>query len=105
VPTYERRPRFDRDYDRLTAAEKTAFKRAVRQFIADLRGGSGRFHPSLRVHRIDSRRGVWSISSGGDLRATFSYGSQREGAAHIIWRRIGRHSIHREPSGPFHPAQ
>lgn len=98
MPTYERRPRFDRDYQDLTAADKTAFKRAVRRFVADLRDGSGRFHPSLRVHRIDSRRGVWSISCGGDLRATFSYGNREgQGDAHIVWRRVGRHAIYRAP--------
>ncbi len=98
MPTWERRPRFNRDYDRLTGAERTAFKRAVTQFIADLRAGAGRFHPSLRVHRIDSRRGVWSLSFGPDLRATFSYGTPRqEGDAHIVWRRVGRHSVYREP--------
>lgn len=97
MPTYERRPRFDRDYERLTAAQRTAFKRAVAQFIADLRGGSGRFHPSLRVHRIDSRRGVWSLSFGADLRATFAYGDPRSGEAHIVWRRLGSHDIYPEP--------
>jgi len=98
VPTYERRLRFDRDYARLTDDEKAAFKLAVRRLIADLGAGSGRFHPSLRVHRIDSRRGVWAISFGGDLRATFSYGTaQRTGDAHVIWRRVGSHSIYREP--------
>ncbi len=98
MPTYERRLRFDRDHARLTDDEKAAFKLAVRRFIADLGAGSGRFHPSLRVHRIDSRRGVWAISFGGALRATFSYGTaQRTGDAHVIWRRIGSYSIYREP--------
>lgn len=96
MPTWERLPRFAHDYRRLSAAEKTAFKRAVRQFVADLRDGRGRFHPSLRVHRIDTRRGVWSLSFGNDLRATFTYGAHGDDA-HIIWRRIGRHSIYREP--------
>ncbi len=97
MPTYERRPRFDRDYARLTAAEKAGFKRAVAQLVTDLRAGTGRFHPTLRVHRIDSHRGVWSMTFGPELRATFSYGTPRHGDAHITWRRIGHHAIYREP--------
>jgi hypothetical protein len=98
VPTYERRPRFDRDYGRLSDEQRAAFSRAVRQLIADLRAGSGRFHPSLRVHRIDARRGVWLLSFGADLRATFSYGTpRRESDAHIVWRRAGRHGVYRKP--------
>jgi len=97
VPTYERRPRFDRDCARLTAAEKAAFKRAVAQLVTDLRAGTGRIHPTLRVHRIDSHRGVWSMTFGPELRATFSYGTPRHGDAHITWRRIGHHAIYREP--------
>jgi len=97
VPTWERRPRFNRDYGQLTVEERRAFKRAVTRFIADLRAGTGRFHPSLRVHRIDSRRGVWSLSFGPDLRATFAYGPSRiEGEAHVVWRRIGGHDFYCE---------
>jgi hypothetical protein len=70
----------------------------VRQLIADLRAGAGRFHPSFRVHRIDARRSVWSLRFGADLRATFSYGTpHHESDTHIVWRRIGRHNVYREP--------
>lgn len=95
MPTYAPRPRFLREYERLTPAEQKAFRHAVGRFIADLRAGGTRFHPSLRVHRIDSQRGVWSLSFGPDLRATFSYGpAQRENDPHVIWRRIGKHNIY-----------
>jgi len=97
VPTYELRPRFDRDHRRLTAADKAAFIKSVSQFVADLRSGRGGFRPSLRVHSVDARRGVSSISFGADLRATFSYGDELTGDAHIIWRRVGSHRVYREP--------
>jgi hypothetical protein len=98
MPTYSPRPRFLREHSRLSEEEKAALKRAVRQFVSDLRAGTGRFHPSLRVHRIDGRRRVWSLSFGADLHATFSYGPPQEsGDAHIIWRRVGGHAIYREP--------
>jgi len=86
------------DYSQLSTADQAAFHRAVRQFVADLAAGNGRFHSSLRVHRIDARRGVWSMSFGDDLRATFSYGQPRKpGDTHIRWRRIGHHDVYREP--------
>jgi hypothetical protein len=35
---------------------------------------------------------------GGDGRATFEYGDEiQPGEAHIIWRRIGTHSVFRQP--------
>ena len=98
MPTYERLPRFHTDYAQLTAEQRAAFRDAVGQLIADLRNGTGRFHPSLRVHRIDAQRGVWSMSFGSDLRATFAYGQAKHaGEPHIIWRRIGHHRIYRQP--------
>lgn len=98
MPTYEPLPRFWRDFDRLSKADRKAFKQAVELF----RGGlaAGRFDPRLRVHRIDSAPGVWSLSWGSDNdgRATFQYGSSRvAGEAHIIWRRVGKHAIYRRP--------
>jgi len=97
-PTYEPLPRFWRDYEGLSEADREAFKQAVELFKEGL--VAGHFHPGLRIHRIDSAPGVWSLSwgSGNDGRATFQYGSpRREGEAHIIWRRVGRHSIYRRP--------
>jgi hypothetical protein len=38
------------------------------------------------------------VRFGADLRATFSYGtSHRESDTHIVWRRICRHNVYREP--------
>ena len=47
--------------------------------------------------KLPAARGVWSLSFGDNLRATFSYGTEHQGDAHIIWRRIGGHDIYREP--------
>jgi hypothetical protein len=62
MPTYERFPRLARDYDGLSGAERATLKRTVALFVSGLRAGTGRFHPSLRVHRIDTRRGLWSLT-------------------------------------------
>ena len=98
MPTYEPLQRFFRDYDDLTEAQKKAFRKAVELFKEGLETGG--FHPSLRIHRIDSVPGVFSLTWGtdGDGRATFQYGkSKSPGQAHIIWRRIGTHGIYRRP--------
>lgn len=98
MPTYELLPRFWRDFERLSKADREAFKQAVELFKEGL--STGQFHPSLRLHRIGSAPGVWSLSWGDDNdgRATFEYGSRRKAEeAHIIWRRVGKHAIYRRP--------
>lgn len=98
MPTFERLPRFNKDLSKLTPEERRVFKEAVRLFIQGLKSGTGRFHPSLRVHRIDSTDDVWSISWGDGERATFHYGeSIRDGEAHVVWHRVGGHKIYRQP--------
>lgn len=61
-------------------------------FVADLQAG-GAYRPSLRIKRLSGYRGLWEISFGADLRATFEFGDH----AHITWRRIGTHDIFRDP--------
>ena len=96
MPTYEPLARFWRDYVDLTGDEQGQFRAAVELFRDSL--ASGQFHPSLRIHRIDSAPGVYSLSWGSDGRATFQYGTSIEpGQAHIIWRRVGNHDIYRRP--------
>jgi hypothetical protein len=95
VPTYAVAPRFWRDWDGLTAQEQRAFRVAVKRFVEALR--SGKADPALRVYLIDKRRRIWTLSFGADARATFNYGRAATGGAHIIWRRIGDHSIYDAP--------
>src|SRR5947208_17088330 len=98
MPTFQWLPRFDQDLRRLTKDEREEFMKAVRLFVNGLKEGRGRFHRSLRVHRLDGTNGVWSISWGDEGRATFHYSQlAREGEAHIVWRRVGTHAIYRQP--------
>ncbi len=93
MPTWERLARFDRDYANLSSAQKVAFKRAVKHFVADLERGEG-FRKGLRVKGVRGATSVYEMTWAGDGRATFSYGtSVREGETHIVWRRIGSHDI------------
>jgi mRNA-degrading endonuclease YafQ of YafQ-DinJ toxin-antitoxin module len=96
VPTYRLLPRFQKDWEKLTAAERKEFRAAVKRFIEALNAGSGRFPASLRVHRIDGTADVWSMTWADNGRATFQYGdSIKPGEPHIVWRRVGTHDIYK----------
>ena len=96
MPTFAQTDRFRRDFANLTAAQKAAFRVAAAKFVADLE--SGGFRPDLRVKGVQGGAGVFQMTWADDGRATFEYGSPvREGEAHIVWRRIGRHGILSRP--------
>jgi len=98
MPTRDVLASFWRDWDRLTPQQQRAFRHAVAQFIADLAGGSQGFHPRLRVKLVQGYPGVWEMSWAPDGRATFEYGEEiQPGNAHVIWRRVGTHSVFRQP--------
>lgn len=99
MPTFSRTNRFNRDYVRLNEEEKQAFNAAVRKFVEDLKAGH-RFRRGLRVKGIQGAQGIFEMTWAPDGRATFSYGPERrEGEPHVIWRRVGTHSILQEPEG------
>ncbi|MGH2957140.1 MAG: hypothetical protein ACRDL6_09115 [Solirubrobacterales bacterium] len=73
------------------------FNRALRRFIEDLDAGRD-FRSGLRVKAMQGYPGVWEMTWAQDGRATFHYGDEvRPGDPHIVWRRIGTHSIFRLP--------
>ncbi|MFL5913464.1 MAG: hypothetical protein ACJ768_23215 [Gaiellaceae bacterium] len=93
MPTYERLLRFDRDYGALSAADKRAFKEAVRKFVEDLERGQG-FRKGLRVKGVQGAPGVYEMTWAGNGRATFSFGrSVRGNEPHVVWRRVGTHDV------------
>jgi len=97
VPTYARLPAFDADWKALSPADRERFRVAIAAFVEDLGAAHG-FRPGLRVKGVRGRRGVFEMTWAPDGRATFSYGSSlREGEPHIIWRRIGTHSVFARP--------
>ena len=56
------------------------------------------FPAAWRVHRVQGHDGVWELTWAPDGRATFSYGPEvRPGEPHVMWRRIGDHSILSDP--------
>ena len=98
MPTYERTARFVREFRRLPAAKQAAFLAALRQFVTALRADPPAFPVGLRVKRVQGTDDVWEMAWAPDGRATFAYGDEQlPGEPHVIWRRIGSHSILRDP--------
>ncbi len=97
MPTYSWLARFGKDFDDLTPAQQAAFLLAVSQFVEDLNSGRG-FRKGLRVKGIKGAAGIFEMTWADEGRATFEYGDPvREGDAHVVWRRIGTHTIFNEP--------
>jgi hypothetical protein len=98
VPTFERGPRFDREFRRLSRELQRAFIEALALFIEALRSKPPALPPRLRIKRVEGTTGVWELFFAPDGRATFAYGPERiPGEPHVVWRRIGDHSILNEP--------
>jgi len=97
LPTYDRTPRFDRDFESLSRDEQRAFLAAVDTFVVDLREGRG-FRPGLRVKGVRGHSGVFELTWADDGRATFAFGKSLRGSEpHVIWRRVGTHAVLRNP--------
>ncbi|MFV0259471.1 MAG: hypothetical protein ACK5PP_13625 [Acidimicrobiales bacterium] len=98
MPTFDKTRRFERDLDRLSADQKLLFKKAVEGFVEDLRSSPSTFRKGLRVKGVRGARGVFEMTWDNDGRATFEYGDPVQAdEPHIIWRRIGTHTILKEP--------
>jgi hypothetical protein len=96
VPTFAQTARFRRDFAKLSASQKEAFRAAAAKFVADLVSGS--FRPGLRVKGVQGAEGVFEMTWADDGRATFEYGpSIHEGEIHIVWRRVGTHQVFASP--------
>jgi hypothetical protein len=97
-PTYAFEARFARDLGRLTRQQRAAVDAARAQFVEALRQRPPSFPPKLRVKRVQGHPGIWELTWAHDGRATFAYGGEvLAGEAHVIWRRIGDHSILADP--------
>jgi hypothetical protein len=100
---YARTPAFNGDWNRLSATEKDMFRDAVRRFRVAAEqiaiDPTARWPPALRVRDVEGAPGIWEMTwsfSGPDGRATWQW-TQIYGERAILWRRIGRHNIFREP--------
>lgn len=99
MPTFEATDRFKRDFKKLTAAEQSRFREVVRdKFVPDV--ATGQFRAGLRVKPVqgvkprEGERPLMEMTWAPDGRATWQYGNEcRRGEAHVIWRRVGGHTI------------
>ena len=93
MPTYERLPRFVKDFHRLSRERQLEFIAVVEKFVTDLKTGEG-FRSGLRVKGVQGSPGLFELTWADDGRATFSYGeSIRTGEPHVVWHRVGTHDI------------
>lgn len=97
MPTYAWLARFRADFERLTPAQQAVFLVSVGQFVEDLRSGR-QFRKGLRVKGIQGAAGIFEMTWADDGRATFEYGQEVvEGEPHVVWRRVGTHSVFKQP--------
>ncbi len=101
---YERTEHFKRDHHRLGPTEQEEFKRiirdefvpAVEQYVSEPGSPPA---SRLRIKGVKGARGVWEMTwsfTDPDGRATFEW-VQIDGEPAIRWRRVGSHSIFRDP--------
>lgn len=97
MPTFVWLARFGADFKSLTPAQQAAFLAAVEQFVEDLSKG-GQFRKGLRVKGVRGAPGIFEMTWADAGRATFQYGAfVTPGEPHVIWRRIGKHQIFKQP--------
>lgn len=90
-------PRFLVDLERLGPEQRRLFKRAVRKFVDDLKAHRPP-HRSLGIKGLHGYEGVFEFRFAGDGRALFMYGaSPHSGDVHILWLRVGTHTIYTNP--------
>lgn len=98
MPTYEYPEAFLREFRRLSPEQRTRFLGAVAKLVVALAEQPSSMPAGLRVKAVQGRSGVWELTFAPDGRATFAYGAElRPGDPHVIWRRIGNHSIFDDP--------
>ena len=98
MPTHDEEDSFLRDVRRLSREDYAAFCLAVRKLAEDLDRG-GPIRASLRVLPMTDHPGIWEMTGEGkDGRATFAFGpAVIPGKRHVIWRRVGSHTIYDNP--------
>ncbi len=98
MPTHDETRAFIRDYESLTHRQQDSFDRKREEFVEDLlameKDPRERFRASLRIKKVQGQPGLFEMTWAPDGRATFSMGRPViEGKRHIVWHRVGDHSI------------
>lgn len=101
---YESTPRFDKDFMALPKQHKAAFLELMPVFNAACDAfyedpGGFSWPSRLRITPMTSAKGIWEMTwsfVSPDGRATFEF-ITGPGGVRVRWRRIGDHSIYRQP--------
>ena len=98
MPTHDETRAFIRDYERLKHQQQDRFDSKREEFIKDLQAMEKdpreSFRASLRVKKVQGESGLFEMTWAPDGRAIFSMGRPViEGKRHIVWHRVGDHSI------------
>ena len=99
---------FEADYKKLSDREKRLFRDAVHKFnracdAAVPEGQRPRWPKALRVKDVEGAPGIWEMTwsfAGPAGRATWEWRTaeiEGEAVPAVRWRRIGGHSIFRDP--------
>lgn len=97
MPTYQRLPRFDQDWQQLDPIGQRRFRTAVARFFEDL-VAKRPFRSGLRVKKVEGTADIMEMTFAPDGRATWQYGPEvSPGHVHVIWRRIGAHDVFHTP--------
>lgn len=98
MPTHDETRAFLRDYESLAPERQDRFDGKREEFVEDLiameQGTRQGFRPGLRVKKVQGALGLFEMTWSPDGRAIFSMDEPViEGKRHIVWRRLGDHSI------------
>ena len=100
---YQRTESFIGDYRRLSDAEKSAFRNALRTFVAAANATVAEpgtpWPAALRVRSVSGAKGIWETTwsfAGPDGRVTFEW-VRIDGEPGVRWRRVGGHEIFKAP--------
>jgi hypothetical protein len=91
MSTYELTTSCKIDWQKLSLEEQARFRAVLRRFIQDTE--RGHFRPGLRVKGVRTAPGVFEMTWAPDGRVTFEISATRGKGLHVVWRRIGDHSI------------
>lgn len=96
-------PAFDRDWKRIREEHKRVFRDRMPDFSkacdAHAADRATIWPANLRVSQMSGTKSIWEMTwsfAGPDGRATFEL-SVEDGELRCVWRRIGDHSIYKDP--------
>jgi len=98
VPTFEKLPRFQKDWKTLEHDLQVRFRDKVKkEFVPAINEGFP-YPGGLRMKGIQGATGIWEMTWAPNGRATWQFGEEiTKGDPHVIWRRIGNHEIFNLP--------